>query len=305
MRRYIYVILSVMLFAALAACSEKPSDNSVADIKVIQDATADAELTTTPPEDVATEPESTSQTEPELRISAKVMMSLNEDCVGWMKIPDSNMDFPILQVADQGLEGNSTYLEKDLYRRYNRYGSVFMDYRANFGADEKEQSDNIVLYGHNTANGIMFTYLHSYKLGALQGNLKYYYEHPTIEVRSNYRTYEYKIFAFMITNALEKDGEVFRYHVVNRFADEADFQQFYNNIMKRSLILTDIDVEYGDKLLMLSTCSVEFDPSRLVVVARRVHDGEDPLEGVSSARINPNPLFPDKWYEVRGGRYNG
>lgn len=303
MRRYLYAIMPLILCSALAACSKKNAADPPAPVAGSEEPPATQATTAqTAPAEI---PAETSPAETELRISAQVMLALNEDSVGWMKIPDTNMSFPILQVSDRGLEGNSVYLEKDLYTRYARYGSIFMDYRADFGADEKAQSDNVVLYGHNTVNGTMFTYLHSYKLGALQGRLDYYYDHPIIEVRSNYRTYQYKIFAFMITNALEKDGEVFRYHVVNRFEDEADFQQYYGNIMKRSLILTDIDVEYGDKLLMLSTCSVEFDDSRLVVVARRVREGEDPMEGVSSAAVNPNPLFPDRWYAVKGGRYNG
>lgn len=303
MRKYLYAVLPVLLCAALTACSDKEKDKSEVPTETTP-ATSVSEETTPPPPDeteALTTPAETG--EPQLRISAKTMLALNKHAVGWMKIPDSNMNFPILQVPDIGLDGNSVYLEKNLYGAYARYGSIFMDYRADFGADESKQSDNVVLYGHNTANGTMFTYLHSYKLGALQGNLDYYYKHPIIEVRSNYRTYQYKIFAFMMANALPKDGEVFRYHVVSRFSDEADFSQYYNEVMKRSLITTDIDVKYGDKLLMLSTCSVEFDDSRLVVVARRVRDGEDAMEGVSSAKVSPHPLFPDKWYEVMGGRY--
>ena len=37
---------------------------------------------------------------------------------------------------------------------------------------------------------------------------------------------------------------------------------------------TGIDVQYGDKLLTLSTCYANEDNSRFIVVARRLRDGE-------------------------------
>ena len=45
--------------------------------------------------------------------------------------------------------------------------------------------------------------------------------------------------------------------------------------MYRSYYLSDIECEYGDEFLTLSTCAYDFDDSRFVVVARKVRDGED------------------------------
>ena len=42
------------------------------------------------------------------------------------------------------------------------------------------------------------------------------------------------------------------------------------------MVDTGIDVQYGDKLLTLSTCYADEDNSRFIVVARRLREGEKP-----------------------------
>lgn len=60
-------------------------------------------------------------------------------------------------------------------------------------------------------------------------------------------------------------------------------------------------MEYGDELLTLSTCTYEFTDARLAVVARKVRHGESATVDTSGAKMNPNPLMPDIWYQTYGG----
>ena len=57
-----------------------------------------------------------------------------------------------------------------------------------------------------------------------------------------------------------------------------------------------MDVTYGDQLLTLSTCNNAFDTARLVIVARRVRDGEDPNERIAGSIPNPNIKWPNVYY---------
>lgn len=86
---------------------------------------------------------------------AKMLLRENEDVVGYIKISNTYVDYPVVQYDGEDLDenGNDYYLHKDLYGNYLESGTIFMDYRDVFEADESKQSENIVLYGHNMLNG--------------------------------------------------------------------------------------------------------------------------------------------------------
>lgn len=91
--------------------------------------------------------------------------------------------------------------------------------------------------------------------------------------------------------------------VLSTATSEEDFNLFVQSVLRRSLINTNVDVEYGDQLLTLSTCTYEFSEARFVVVARKVREGESTEVDTASASMNSNPLMPDVWYELYGGYY--
>ena len=77
----------------------------------------------------------------------------NIDYRGWIKIDNTNINYPILQGQD-----NEEYLYKDINNEYIVSGSIFMNYLNN-GFDDQ----NTVLFGHNMKNGTMFANLKKYK----------------------------------------------------------------------------------------------------------------------------------------------
>ena len=63
--------------------------------------------------------------------------------------------------------------------------------------------------------------------------------------------------------------DTFRYNEYTNM-DEAEFAEFLENVRARALYDTDMEVEYGDTLLTLSTCEYTYKNGRFVVVAKKV-----------------------------------
>ena len=142
----------------------------------------------------------------------------------------------------------------------------------------------------------MFGSLKSY-----QRNDSYYGEHPVILLNSNYEQYQYKIFAFFILDVEDDTDTAFRCWEKFDFDDEDDFYSFVNEAKRRTLRLNDVDVKYGDNLLTLYTCNTILgERGRLILLARQVRDGEDPLAGTQNSTANPNIKWPSIYYTYKG-----
>lgn len=245
---------------------------------------------------------------PEVQEQFLPLLEKNEDTVGWINLSDKNgkkiIDYPVLQCDD-----NSYYLTHDFYGRNSKSGAIFADYKNPITAES--QPANIVLYGHNMQDGSMFAMLTRYYnfRNKNKSDITYYKEHPTLTFSTLYGTSTYKIFAGMMTNTKEIGGEVFDYHLVHNFASKAEFEDYCGKILDRSTFYTpDVDLQYGDELLTLSTCILGITDqadTRYVVFARKVREGESETVDVDKAYANPDPLFYDMYYNVYGGSWGG
>ena len=102
----------------------------------------------------------------------------NIDYRGWIKIDNTNINYPILQGQD-----NEEYLYKDINNEYIVSGSIFMNYLNN-GFDDQ----NTVLFGHNMKNGTMFANLKKYK------EEDFFYNNNDIEIElSNGQYLKYRV----------------------------------------------------------------------------------------------------------------
>lgn len=234
---------------------------------------------------------------------AETMLKQNKDLVGYITIPGSINDpeaenelaYPVVRSDD--LE---KYLNISFTGEEARAGTLFMDYRDRFddlkdGKIVEENSDNLIIYGHNMQTGDMFGKLKNYR-----NNANYYGEHPVINLDSKYFHYQYKIFAFFIVDAEDDTDTAFDCWNYINFENEDEFYDYVNEAKKRTLRLNDVDVKYGDKLLTLSTCNSIFGndgPGRLIIMARQVRENEDPYEGTQDSLKNPNIKWPSLYYK--------
>ena len=125
------------------------------------------------------------------------------------------------------------------------------------------RSDNLVIYGHNIKNKKMFGELENYKK-------KDYYDKHSIITFSNLKdSSQYKIFAVFKTVAYSNKG--FKYYNYTDFEDEEKFKEFLNKCNELSLYNTNIQPEYGNRLITLSTCEYSNKNGRLVVIAYKIN----------------------------------
>ena len=184
---------------------------------------------------------------------------------------------------------NDYYLSHDLDRSYKRSGTLFSDWRCNLGWSEYSQSENLVIYGHNMANNTMFGSLRRYRQ-----DYSYWDNHAFVNLDTLYRHYDYVIFAIMITGGNWYSD--FIYWDMEELDSPEQFNEYLDGVYKKQLYSTGIDVEFGDKLMTLSTCYSDEDNSRFLVVARRLRDDETPgdlstIHGTSAYRA----LHPEEY----------
>lgn len=74
----------------------------------------------------------------------------NPDTVAWLRIPDTNIDYPVVQSKD-----NETYMSRDFYGKEKKNGTIFLDFQSELPTGTS-QPKNCVFYGHYMKDGSMF-----------------------------------------------------------------------------------------------------------------------------------------------------
>lgn len=174
---------------------------------------------------------------------------LNNDMVGWIKIEDTVIDYPILQGDD-----NSYYLKHDINKNEYFYGSIILDFRC----DIKNMARNTMVYGHNMKKNIMFHELVSYK------NSDFFEQHRIIEMNTLYDQMKWEVFSVYVV-----DGG-YSYAISYPLDKDDEFQAYIDDIYARNIYQNNIEITMEDKLLTLVTCSYEFDNARTIIHARLI-----------------------------------
>lgn len=215
----------------------------------------------------------------------------NSDIKGWIKINNTQVDYPVLQCKSDNKD-SQFYLTHNYLKQYTPrgFGAIFIDYRSTKGMKSK----NIVLHGHHMEDGSMFGDLMKY--GRYSGNLGFYKKSPTIKLSTpKGGTKAYKIISVFKSNVNPAQGEYFDFYC-SKFKSKAQFMNYVYNLRVRSLINCPVSVNENDQLVTLVTCSYEFNNFRTVVVARKCRANESATVDVKSASLNKNPVWPQCYY---------
>lgn len=189
------------------------------------------------------EPEKDLQT-----VNFKALQEVNPDVKAWLHSEDTVINYPVVQGED-----NQYYLYRTAAGEWNSKGSLFIDYRC----ERPFRDFNTIIYGHRMKDGSMFHSLTGYE------KKSYYEAHPVMDLLTPKHKYEVEIFGVV---RIPADSPMYRV----QFSGEDERQAYLNWIEENSLIDIDVRVNADDRLLMMSTCTYEFEDARLVVYGKLV-----------------------------------
>lgn len=172
--------------------------------------------------------------EKKYKINFEELKQKNSDTVAWLKVENTNIEFPIVQANN-----NSYYLTHNFDKKYNVAGWIFADYKNKLDGTDR----NIVVYGHNMRDNSMFGSLKDVITEEWYNNEENKY--ITFVTENDYQTYQ----VFSVYQIQKED-----YYIQTEFKSN-EFQEFIDTITKRSKKDFGINVSKEDTILTLSTCA--------------------------------------------------
>ena len=258
MKRFLYIVLCLLLaaaaiwsgcklFAALRGYNE--AEESYEDwqklaVSAAPEAPPAAEeaapAATVAPESAA-EPMATPA--PQSSVDFAALQAVGGDVVGWIRIDESRIDYPIAQTED-----NVYYLDHLPDGSWNSSGTIFLDYRcpADFSAVHS------IIYGHHVQSGSMFAGLMNYKQPA------YYESHPTAFLGTPLGDYTVEFFSGYAADTESAAWEL-------DLEDPEAYEAWLEDALSRSVFASSVRPETGERILTLATCSYEFEDARFVL----------------------------------------
>lgn len=298
MKKILYLIICVICFVSGCGALEEPENGSIKENVYISDSEVIIQADTKKPEEtfqVATgsdedieeinnESEMTLEEkdffhyqtrlaaakpyENEILPEYKQYYEINDRVIGYIVIEGTDVDCPVIQK----LEDYDYYLTHDIYDKDSAQGCIILDPDSEIGIGTKEKgylsdyepSTNMLVHGHNMKSGTMF--------GALQLFAKQDYAdaHPYIVFDSLYEHRKYEIVLAFYSQVFPEESKEFKYYNFNNAKDEKEFKEWYDNICELELYHRSVDVQYGDEMITLSTCSYQTENGRFAVVGKRI-----------------------------------
>lgn len=211
----------------------------------------------------------------------------NADIGGWIRVDGTDISYPVMKNA-----GSDYYANHNFRQQSSTYGVPYFDSKNSL-VSASERNKSFIIYGNNTGDGQMFSELPEYR------DADFFKEHIAVDMSTLYASDKWLLFGVMVLDPEEINA--FAYATTTFENDEA-FLQYLSEIRKRSLINTDIDVHADDRLLLLVTQAEReygFDNATLVVVGRRLRDGEAiPDAETLHITYNNTVLMPRIWVRM-------
>ncbi len=168
----------------------------------------------------------------EKSINFKKLKQINPDTVGYIKVPNTNVDYVVVKGTD-----NDYYLKHDFNKEDNIAGWIFTDYKNKVDGTDK----NLVIFGHDTADGSMFGSLAS----LLNEDNIQNENNLIIDFITEKSKKKYKIFSIYTIKPEE-------YYIKTDFK-ENEFERFKGKIKERSIYKLDANIKHKN-IITLSTC---------------------------------------------------
>lgn len=193
-----------------------------------------------------------------LQVDWEALRAVNPDVVGWVLIPGTNVNYPIVQAKD-----NDYYLEHLFNGAVSKAGAVFLD------CDDKADFSyrNNLVYGHNLIDGAMFASVTKYV------DQEFFDEHHEVLLATPTCNYRLRAVCSLVWDG--GDGSIRQAH----FESDEEFHSFVQSLLNRAAAKGEFAAEDVDKMICLVTCSYQTDNSRTVLCLKPVKT-YDPATGM-------------------------
>lgn len=187
----------------------------------------------------------------------------NGDMAAWLKVPDTNIDYPVMWTPEDEIY----YLYRNFEGDNDQNGCLLLDTDSCLDP----LTTNLIIHGHNMRSGAMFGRLTDYE------QQDFYEDHKQMILYTEECQRNYEVIAVFRSQVFKKTDTVFKFYKFFQADTQEEFDDFYNNIKEMSLYGTGVTAEFGDHFLTLSTCVYHVEQGRLVVVAKEVENGDSYL----------------------------
>jgi sortase B len=165
----------------------------------------------------------------------RALLDMNTETVGWVTVPGTNIDYPVVKGND-----NKFYLEHNYDKKRDYNGWVFMNTYNNI----KDLDKNTILFAHNRYySGVMFGTLSNLTKDTWYNNAK----NNRITFNSMFEEMQWEVFS--IYNIKVTDD-----YLQTTFDSDEEYMSFIQMLRDRSIYHSDVIIDENDKILTLSTC---------------------------------------------------
>lgn len=162
----------------------------------------------------------------EFIINWEELENINKDIIGWLKINDTKINYPIVQ------DTNLYYINHTFEKKYNINGSIFTKTNKPFEVKET------IIYGHNNKNNLMFSEIENFM------NHEFFKNHQTFKIYTKSSNYDAKIFSIYSIGVNEE----------NKNIQNLSFEECIEYYKKQSKFKVE-NQEIPENIIKLSTCS--------------------------------------------------
>lgn len=179
----------------------------------------------------------------DVEIKFKKLMKKYPDVKAWLYSKGTIINYPVAQGKD-----NDWYLHHTLDGKWNGAGTLFID------ENNKKPFDEFltIIYGHHMRDGSMFGSLVKYR------DAEYYKKHKVLKLYTPDKNYEIHVIAGC---TIPGDSDRYKFD----FEDDEDKQEYLDWMSQYNEVAAEEAATVGDRIVMLSTCTYEFDDARFVL----------------------------------------
>lgn len=263
MKKEILIVLSVVLVVVIVACGlwlgyyavdsqhQKQTYQTLAEDFLLEEPESSLSLAEndSPEQSSTTQETVVTLTTAPPRHDLAALQSENPDCVGWLTIPDTSVDYPIVWTPNDP----EHYLRRDFYGNHASGGTPFLDGRN----EAQAKGQNLIVYGHNMLDGSMFKPVLQYFTPNFQVT------HEDIYLELNGAQYHYQVLAALETNTR---SPVYAY---TDLSDSTVMEHFRSTLLEETGVGA---IPQAEGYLTLSTCNNQGGNSRVLIIAALVEE---------------------------------